>query len=107
MAANGTLEVLKSRTSAKDFAAPAPSADDIRQALEAAVAAPDHGRMRPWRFILIEGEARQAFGAVLADALKRRKPDVSDAELEREAAKPLRSPLVVAVAAKLTPRPGV
>lgn len=107
MAANGTLDVLKSRTTAKDFAASAPAEDAIRQALEAAVAAPDHGRMRPWRFILIEGEARQAFGAVLADALKQRKPDASGPELEREAAKPMRSPLLIVVAAKLAARPGI
>jgi nitroreductase len=107
MAANGTLDVLKSRTTAKEFAAAAPAESAIRQALEAAVAAPDHGRMRPWRFLLIEGEARQKFGAVLADAYKRRKPDASAPELEREAAKPMRSPLLIVVAAKLTARPGI
>jgi nitroreductase len=107
MAANGTLDVLKTRTTAKDFAASAPAADVVKQALEAAVAAPDHGRMRPWRFILIEGDARKAFGAVLADAYKRRKPDATGPELEREAAKPVRSPLLIVVAAKLAERPGV
>ena len=107
MAANGTLDTLKSRTTAKEFTAPAPAESVIRQALEAAVAAPDHGRMRPWRFILIEGEARQAFGKVLADAMKRRKPDATPPELEREAAKAVRSPLVIVVAAKLTERPGI
>lgn len=107
MAANGTLDVLKSRTTAKEITAPAPDADAIRQALEAAVAAPDHGRMRPWRFILIEGDARTAFGAVLAEALKRRKPDANALELEREAAKALRSPLIIVVAARLAARPGV
>jgi nitroreductase len=107
MAANGTVDILKSRTTAKEFAAPAPAESVIKQALEAAVAAPDHGRMRPWRFILIEGEARQAFGAVLADALKRRKPDATPPELEREAAKTMRSPLLIVVAAKLAERPGI
>jgi len=107
MAANGTLDTLKTRRTAKDFTAPAPAESVIKQALEAAVAAPDHGRMRPWRFILIEGEARQAFGAVLADALKRRKPDATPPELEREAAKTMRSPLLIVVAAKLAERPGI
>src|ERR1700722_18654840 len=106
MAANGTLDILKSRTTAKEFAAPAPAESVIKQALEAAVAAPDHGRMRPWRFILIEGEARQAFGAVLADAYKRRKPDATPPELEREAAKTMRTPLLIVVAAQLTERTG-
>jgi nitroreductase len=107
MAANGTLDVLKTRITAKEITGPAPDADAIRQALEAAVAAPDHGRMRPWRFILIEGDARAAFGKVLADALKRRKPEANPGELEHEAKKPLRSPLMIVVAAKLAARPGV
>jgi nitroreductase len=107
MAALDTLDILKSRTTAKEFIAPAPPGSALKHALEAAVAAPDHGRMRPWRFILIEGDARKGFGAVLASALKRRKPAASEAELEREASKPLRSPLVIVVAAKLAPRPGV
>jgi reactive intermediate/imine deaminase len=101
------IDTLRSRATPKDFSAPAPAADVLKAALEAAVAAPDHGRMRPWRFILIEGAARVSFGAVLASSLRRRKPDANAGELEREAAKALRSPLIIVVAAKLTPRPGV
>jgi len=101
------LDVIKSRSSPKEFSEAPPAPDALRNALEAAVAAPDHGRLHPWRFILIEGAARKAFGDVLVEALRRRKPDASDGELAREAAKPLRSPVVIAVAAKLVQRPGV
>jgi reactive intermediate/imine deaminase len=101
------VDTLTSRATPKWFSAPAPSADVLNAALEAAVAAPDHGRMRPWRFILIEGAAREAFGGMLAEALKRRQPNATAAELAREAAKPLRAPLIIVVAAKLSARPGV
>src|SRR5438445_10956655 len=104
MAELGTLDILKSRTTAKEFSAPAPPGVALKHALEAAVAAPDHGRMRPWRFILIEGDARKAFGAVLACALKRRKPGATEPELEREASKPLRSPHYIVVDANRVPR---
>jgi len=107
MAQMSALDVMISRTSPKEFTEPAPAGEALRLALEAAVAAPDHGRMRPWRFILIEGEARHAFGRLLAKALRQRKPEAAAAELEREAAKPLRAPLVIVVAARLAQRPGV
>lgn len=66
-----------------------------------AMCAPDHGRLRPWRFLLIAGEARNAFGAVIAEALARRRPGVGDDALARERAKALRAPLIVVVVAKM------
>jgi nitroreductase len=107
MAQMTLLDVMLARTTPKELVAPAPDSKALNMALEAAVAAPDHGRLRPWRFILIENSMRQNFGAILAQALKRRKPEATEAELEREAAKPLRAPLVIAVGAKIVSRPGV
>ena len=54
--------------------------------LGAAIRAPDHGRLRPWRFIVVRGAARERLGQVLADALKARAPDVPDDVLQRERA---------------------
>jgi nitroreductase len=50
---------------------------------------------------LIREGQRAAFGAVMADALMRRDPAVSDAELQRERDKAFRAPVIVVVAAKL------
>ena len=61
--------------------------------------APDHGRLRPWRFIAIRGEALNRFGDVLADTLQARSPAATPDMLVRERAKALRAPLIVAVAA--------
>ena len=52
-----------------------PSADEVRQFLTAAVTAPDHGSVRPWRFVVIEGDNRTKLGQVFADALKARDTD--------------------------------
>ncbi len=70
--------------------------------LQAAVRAPDHGRLRPWRFLLIRGAARERLGEVFADALLRRAPDASQTMIRKERERPQRSPLVIAVIARLT-----
>ena len=55
--------------------------------------------LRPWRFILIRCAARNRLGAVFAKARRRREPEARPADLEAERRKPLRAPLVIAVAA--------
>ncbi len=95
------LEALITRASPAALTGPAPDARALDQILRAAVRAPDHGRLRPWRFILVEGVARSALGDVLADALGRREPGAPDAALAKERAKPMRAPLIIVVAAIL------
>jgi nitroreductase len=101
------IEALTTRASPAGLVAPAPDADALEHLLRAAVRAPDHGRLRPWRFILIDGAARDALGQVLADALRRREPNVAEAALSKERGKPLRAPLVVVVAASVREHRGV
>lgn len=91
------ITALLTRSSAKRTIDPAPSPEDLETMLRAAVQAPDHGRLRPWRFITVQGEARSALGRVFAGALAERDPDASSAALDREAGKLLRAPLVIVV----------
>ena len=65
--------------------------------LEAAARAPDHGRLQPWRLILIEGDARRSFGEILAESLARRNPLAGEPVLAREREKALRAPLIIVV----------
>lgn len=69
----------------------------IETLLGAAVQAPNHYRVRPWRFVVISGQARNRLGEVLARALLRKSPQVGQEGLEKERAKPLRAPLIIAV----------
>src|SRR5437016_9954713 len=94
------IELLRSRHSASKLGAPAPSAEAVEPMLEAAALAPDHGRLQPWRLILIEGDARRSFGEILAESLARRNPLAAEPALAREREKALRAPLIIVVATR-------
>ncbi len=69
----------------------------IEKLLSAAVQAPNHHRIRPWRFIVLTGEARNRLGEVMAQSLRERQPETPGPILDAEKAKPLRAPLVIVV----------
>ena len=71
--------------------------DLIEQILTAAVQAPNHHRVRPWRFVVLMGEARRRLGEVMAQSKKKDNPDGPEAVLDVERAKPLRAPVLIAV----------
>lgn len=93
------LEALRTRQSARALKEPAPTGAALETLLESAVRAPDHGRLRPWQFILIESAQRAAFGELLADQVRRTKPGTPPETLERERQKAFRAPLIIVVAA--------
>lgn len=95
------LELLLTRQSATALGEPAPSDEAIKEILQAGARAPDHGRLRPWRFIVIEGTARDRLGQTLAAALQARDLGISKQLLEQERMKPLRAPMIIVVAAKV------
>lgn len=98
-----TIEALTTRSSAKAYGDMAPTRDHIEQILQAAVRAPDHGRLRPWRFMLIQGEQRTKFGDILAASALRRTPALSAGDLQRERDKAKRAPLIIVVACRIVP----
>lgn len=81
----------------------APSRAEIDEMLTAAVSAPDHGAVRPWRFHIIEGDARVKLGELFAASLLDREPFAPTAAIEKERSRPLRAPLIIAVCAKVDP----
>lgn len=95
------LEVVLSRVAVLpgNLREPAPEGCDLELILDAAVCAPDHGWLKPWRFLLISGEARRNFGALLRDAYRRRRPDMDEKSLERIRRYPTRIPLLIGVIA--------
>ncbi len=97
------VDVIMSRVSPLRLAEPGPGASETEAIVAAGLRAPDHGQLRPWKFLLVRGEAREAFGRLMAESLRRRQPESSDEALRMEAAKALRAPLLIVAAA--TPRP--
>lgn len=94
-----TLDHLLARRSAGLLQDPAPQGAALDLILRAGLRAPDHGRLRPWRFVTIRGEARIAFGECLAAAAAKRDPEAAAALGERARAWVRRTPLLIAVGA--------
>jgi nitroreductase len=93
------IEALLTRRSARALTSPAPDAGALALIFESAARAPDHGRLRPWRFIVIEGGGLDRFGELLAQHLRRAHPGVPEESVERERQKAHRAPMIVVVAA--------
>ena len=104
---NAQLDFLQQRNSASRLVAPAPGAEELEQMLLAAMRAPDHARLRPWRFLSISGERRQALGELMREALVRREPDATAAALDKASCAPLRAPLIVVVITRFFEHPKV
>ena len=92
------LDALLNRVSAPRLCEPAPDAAQRELLFRAALRAPDHGQLRPWRFLTIEGAAREQLGELLAQALQ---ADASPEALSKARAMPLRAPLLVVVIARV------
>jgi len=97
------LDLLLSRQSVGALEEPAPQGADLDLILDAGLRAPDHGRLRPWRFVLIRGESRAALGECLARAVKARDRRAPDSQLDRHRGWALRTPLLIAVGTRLRP----
>lgn len=92
-----TIEAIRTRTSIKRFTQQPVERDKIEQLLEAGAQAPNHYKVRPWRFVVVSGEARMRLGNLMADIFLQKFPNVQPQALDRERAKPLRSPVIIAV----------
>jgi nitroreductase len=103
------LEALQNRVSAPRLFEPAPTAEQREQLFAAALRAPDHGQLSPWRFLTVEGAARERLGELFVQGLiataapAPAKPEA----LEKARKGPLRAPLLVVVIACLQDHPKI
>jgi nitroreductase len=106
---NAALDLLATRRSVKasELTEPGPSAHELAILLTTAARVPDHGKLAPWRFIVFEGDAREAAGAIIAEAFKAKYPDESDDRLAQERGRLTRAPLVIAVVSRAAPHPKI
>ena len=76
---------------------PAPENEQLDFIFKAACQAPDHCSLTPWRFIVIQGEARLLLGALFVKSVQTRNHGISEETKEKFQNLPLKAPLLVAV----------
>ncbi len=100
MNSNPVIDAIKSRRNLRAFRVDKPvSRDLVKGVLDAAVWAPSHHQTEPWRFIVIAGDEREKLGEVMAEARKANSAGgpVPQELLDRERAKPLAAPVIIAL----------
>ena len=96
------IELLLKRVSVPRLQEPAPTKEQLDIMLRAALRAPDHGQIKPWRFITVTGHGRQQLGELFVQGLLSTTPDATPEEIEKTRAMPLRAPLLLLVIATFT-----
>lgn len=92
---------LHTRISVPQVKADALPRELILKLLDAGNQAPNHHRVRPWRFFVLTGEARNRLGDVMSASHRDRRPDLPSDAFDKTRALPLRAPLVIAVGVDL------
>lgn len=95
------IDALTQRRSvpSRQLGAPGPSEAQTRALLEAALRVPDHGKLAPWRFLRIEGDARRVLGERLAARALALDPGAPAAAIDKDRQRFSFAPLVIAVIA--------
>ncbi len=105
--ATDVLSAILSRSSATRLTEPAPDRVQLETLLRAAARAPDHGRLAPWRFVVLQGGSRRILGDAMAEVTRERTPEVGAEVLDGERRKAMRAPVIIAVAAATRPHPKI
>ena len=100
-----TLDLLRTRRSVPPplLDGPGPSVDEMQTLLTLAARVPDHGKLAPWRFIVIAGEARARVGEIIAAAFAADNPEAGADRLDQERRRLQHAPVVVAVVSRAGP----
>jgi nitroreductase len=91
------FDAIDTRSSAARLIEPGPTAQHLARILEAAGRAPDHGRMKPWRFCVLDDALKEKFARAAAEAKRARFPALTDEQLAADREKMMRSPTIVVV----------
>jgi len=101
------LQTLHTRVSSTRLRDEMPSAEVLDNVYRAALRAADHAMLRPWRFLVLEGESRARLGELFARALSLKDPTTPQAVLDKARSKPLRAPVIIIAISSPKPHPKV
>lgn len=104
-----TMRLLLARRShpSASMVEPAPEGETLERMLTAAARVPDHGKLAPWRFVLIRGDARAELGGKLVTLLEARDGALPEDRRAQEAGRFTRAPLVIAVVSRAAVHPKI
>lgn len=91
------FEAIHNRRSHKKVKSDAVPRELIEKMLEAAAQAPNHYKVRPWRFVVMTGDARHRLGHAMSESLRERHPEYPQEAFDKAHATPLQAPVVIAV----------
>jgi nitroreductase len=88
---------IDTRSSAARLVEPGPTPEHLARMIDAAEHAPDHGRLKPWRFFVLDKDSRERFADAVVQARREREPEVGTLQLNAERDKVWRSPTMIVV----------
>jgi len=100
-----TLSLLKTRRSGKsrNMMPPGPTPQELDEILSIGARVPDHGKLAPWRFVVIEGAAQARFRDALLKLFKAENPDAPASQIKQISDFPTAAPTLVAVLSRVVP----
>lgn len=101
------VELLCQRVSFPRLTEPAPNKQELELVLKSALRTPDHMMLRPWRYMLIEGEARTKLGELFLSSYKALNGEVNEFQADKLKSKPMRAPMIIIAVASLVDHPKV
>ena len=102
-----TLDALHSRNSVTSLSEPVPTREEMKAVFKAALRAPDHAWLRPWKFIQVTGEGRKKLGEAFLRTATAVTEDLSEALVEKAKNAPFRAPMVLVLIADIKEHPKV
>jgi nitroreductase len=103
------IELLKTRRSPRipDLAEPGPDEAELETLLTVASRVPDHGKLAPWRFLVLRKERRGALVDALAACFRADHPQATPDQIEKERSRYADTPLIVGVISRAAPHPKI
>ena len=102
-----TLEAIQTRNSVPLLTDPAPTSEEMSEVYKGALRAPDHARLRPWKFIEVRGDSRDKLAKIFIDTATALNSDLSENEISKLEKAPHRAPMVIILAANIKEHPKV
>ncbi len=99
------LELLKTRRSPRirDLTEPGPNSVELETLLTVAARVPDHGKLVPWRFLVMQGDKKKQIAEALIPVFRASHPEATEDQIRKEPQRFLNCPVIVAVISRARP----